>query len=141
MRAVIGRQQHVRQATEDGDDATIFALEWARENGPPRSLKGEMIDLLITFLLMTTLVAVAHYLGTLSSSFGVRWHTLTLVTVPMLGAIFVGLPRFTAVVISVRPRWKREVSGFLGLTAITGLPIAFAHFSGVGVGGILFQWS
>lgn len=141
--------QHVREATEDGkpveaivgQDVTTFALEWARENGPPKSFKGEVIDLLLTLLLTTTLVASAYHLGTLSSSFGVRWYTLAFVTVPMLGAVFVGSPRFVAAVISVRPRWKREVLGFVSLAAVIGLPIAFAHFFGSGAGGVLFQWS
>ena len=147
MRAELA--EHVLEATRDGkdvkdvvgEDVTIFALEWARENGPPQSFKGEVINLLITFLLTTTLVAVAHHLGTLSSSFGVRWYTLAFVMVPMLGAVFMTSPRITAVLISVRPRWKRELLGFLALTAVVGLPIAFAYLSGVGVGGVLLQWS
>ena len=53
MRAELAR--HVREAARDGkpveavvgEDVTIFSLEWARENGPPRSLKGQVIDWLL----------------------------------------------------------------------------------------------
>lgn len=147
MRAELA--EHVREATRDGkhvedvvgEDVTMFALEWARENGPPQSFKGEVINLLLTSLLLTNLVAVAHHLGTLSSSFGVRWYTLALITVPMLGAVLMSSPRITAVHMSVRPRWKREALSFVALATVVGVPMAIAYLSGAGVGGVLFHWS
>lgn len=147
MRAELA--QHVREATEDGkpveavvgEDVTIFALEWARENGPPRSLKGEMIDWLLAFLLATTGVTVANHMVTLSGSFDFHWYTLALITVPTLGAGLWLSPAIVAALISIKPRWKREVLGFLSLATVIGLPIVVASFMGVGLGGPLFQWS
>ena len=110
--------QHVREAAQDGkpieavvgEDVTIFALEWARENGPPRSLRGELIDWSLTFLLATTMVTVAHHLITLSTSFGFHWYTLALITVPMLGAGLMISPGVMATLISIKPKWKVSVS-------------------------------
>ncbi len=140
--------QHVRDATRDGkpveavvgEDVTIFALEWARENGPPRSLEGELIDWLLTFLLATTMVAVTHHLVTLSVSFGFYWYTLALITVPMLGAGLLISPGVFAFLIPVKPRWKRELLGFLALATVIGVPIAISAFTGAGIGGPLFEW-
>ena len=140
--------QHVREATQDGkpveavvgEDVTIFALEWARENGPPRSPKGELIDWLLTLLLTTTMVAVAHHLVTLSGSFGFYWYTLALIAVPMLGAGLLLSPGVFASLISVKPRWKREVVGLLVLATVTGVPVAISAFTGGGIGGPLLEW-
>jgi len=147
MRAELA--QHVREATRDGkpveavvgEDVTIFALEWARENGPPRSLKGELIDWLLTFLLATTMVTVAHHLFTLSASFGFHWYTLALITVPTLGAGLMLSPRILAFLITIKPRWKSELLGFFGLAAVIGLPLALTALTGGGIGEPLFRWS
>jgi hypothetical protein len=146
MRAELA--QHMREATQDGkpveavvgEDVTIFALEWARENGPPRSLRGEVVDSLLAFLLMATLVALGHHLLTLSGSFGFHWYALALITVPTLGVVTMS-PRTFAALINIKPRWKRELTVFLALAAVIGLPFAVAALTGEGIGEPLFGWS
>ena len=50
-------------------------------------------------------------------------------------------PGIFAAIISIKPRWKRKLSGFLALATVIGLPVVVASFIGAGIGEPLLRWS